>query len=499
MIPPEHLHRFDAYLDGTLPEEELSALEAVLREDAELRAAFVRYAQLPSDLAIEMRARAAGDRLLQQIQPPRRLSWVASLLTLAAGILLALGVTLLWPRAVAPEEIAWLVNAQNAEWAEDGEPGPLRPGTHLHLERGLVALRFASGARVVLEGPAEAELLSPLRMALTQGKIGASIPESAHGFTVLSPRGEVIDLGTEFGVAVNADGATNVHVFEGEVIAKDPTGQHNLFRDQSAQIDAQGLRVDRLGQEGVPFVRAIVPPPLIAPRTLRLDFRKTQDGTLRDENGQGIGLTQRLPGTGGRFAEQSPNLRLIPGSGRLELTTTNSDINRQVNLDQGEYLGICLSELGFTGDEDFEVGVRIPNIPALKRVGQFGVYAGTRSDANIRGGLISRKDHGEYTIFHVNNQDGVDRDSHFLGLFTTGDEIRIRLKRTAGKYGLTVENLTTGAASTLVIPHPTWLDGQKDLYVGLFGANTQSELRRTLRIEEFRATVWTRHTRPGKM
>jgi hypothetical protein len=504
MTPQDLLDAFDAYLAGTLPDEQVPTLEAALRDDPAARAAFVRYLQLHADLAVEMRARQAGDRLLKTLDsspepvpapsPRSPGRWLGPILVLAASVAILLGVAF-WPRPAAPEEeIAWLVNAQDCEWS-DGEPGPMRAGTTLKLDRGLAALRFRSGARLVIEGPAELKLVSSLGVELIRGKVGARVPESAHGFTVLSPRGEVIDLGTEFGVGVGQDGATDVRVFEGQVIARDKAGAQSLWRDQAARIDEDGLRVDRMPPAGEPFVRAIVPPPAIVPRTLKLDFRAAVAGSLRDVAGQGIGLTYRLPGTGMKYATGSPNLRLVPGDGRLELTTTNSDINRQVNLDQGEYLGIRLADLGFTGTEDFEVGVRIPDIPALKRVGQFGVYAGTRGDCNIRGGLISRKDHGEYTIFHVNNNEGRDRDSHFLGLFTTGDEIRIRLKRTAGKYALTVENCTTGAGSTLVIAHPTWLDGATDLYVGLFGANTQSELRRTLRIEEFTATVWTRRSK----
>jgi hypothetical protein len=53
-----------------------------------------------------------------------------------------------------------------------------------------------------------------------------------------------------------------------------------------------------------------------------------------------------------------------------------------------------------------------------------------------------------------------------------------------------VDNLTEGSSSTLTIPHPEFLDGEADLYVGLFGANTQSDVRRTLVFKEFAVTVW---------
>ena len=65
------------------------------------------------------------------------------------------------------------------------------------------------------------------------------------------------------------------------------------------------------------------------------------------------------------------------------------------------------------------------------------------------------------------------------------------LKRTAGRYTLTVENLTRGSTTALTIRHPEFLDGDANLHVGLFGANTQSSVRKTLIVKEFQATVWT--------
>src|SRR5439155_3091977 len=111
------------------------------------------------------------------------------------------------------------------------------------------------------------------------------------------------------------------------------------------------------------------------------------------------GLTHRLPGTGSRLPEHDPNLRLDTARSLLELTTTESDINRQFKLHQGEYLGVRLADLGFTGKEDFAVTANIPDIPALEFIGQFGLYAGARSNKNIRGGLLAtrRGEPGQYT------------------------------------------------------------------------------------------------------
>jgi hypothetical protein len=224
-----------------------------------------------------------------------------------------------------------------------------------------------------------------------------------------------------------------------------------------------------------------------------LTFDRPDAGGIRDANGAGTGLTHRLPGTGRRLPAHDPNLRLDPAKGHLELTTTNSDLNTQYRLYHGEYLGVRLADLGFTGPEDFAVTVKIPNIPALEFVGQFGLYVGTRSNRSIRGGLLSsrRQEPGQYTQFLVNNDEGRDTDPNKVGLLATGTDLRLTLKRTGGQYALTVENLTDGSASTLTIRHPEFLDGERDLFVGLFGANTQSEVRKTLIIKEFAVTVWT--------
>jgi hypothetical protein len=239
------------------------------------------------------------------------------------------------------------------------------------------------------------------------------------------------------------------------------------------------------------FVRAIVPAPVVTPRTFRLNFDRAVPETIADVAGQGVGLTHRLPGTGGRLPAADRNLLLDVVKGQLELTTTKTDINTQFRLDIGEYLGIRLADLGFTGTEDFEVKTTIPNIPALEHVGQFGLYVGSRSDKNIRGGLISRREPGEYTQFLVNNADGNDADINRVGLHSPGTDIRLTLKRAGGLYSLVAENRTSGSTTTLTVRHPEFLDADHDLYVGLFGANTQSNVRKTLVVKEFQATVWT--------
>jgi hypothetical protein len=515
------------YLDGVLDEGGLEELEAYLRADERARQYFVRYARLHTDLHLEVRARGAGARALQCIEglsadhckignlpaaagagpgadgARRRRVLTPTRLGIAAGLVVAIAAGWWLVQEVEgpnrPEDegaIAWLINAQDCTWLGPGPTGNLQPGRALLISRGLAEIHFRCGVRIVLEGPSALELVSAKSVRLTSGTLTARVPPTAIGFAVLSPHGKVIDLGTEFGVHAD-NGSTEVYVFEGKVEAlpsyadQRPAPTLNLTEHQSAQIAGGQVKVRPAPGAQNKFVRAIVPPPVVEKRTRRLLFDRPAKEGIRDRAGLGTGLTHRLPGTGKAVAGRDGNLRLNPDKAQLELTTTKTDLNTQYQLDRGEYLGLRLADLGFSGKEDFAVTVTIPNIPALEDVGQFGLYAGARSDRNIRGGLIGHKEAGQYTQFLVNNKDGCDMpDICKVGLLSTGTDLRLTLERTRGKYALTVENLTSGSTSTLTIRHPDFLDAENDLYVGLFGANTQSEVRRTLTFKDFQATVW---------
>ncbi len=137
------------------------------------------------------------------------------------------------------------------------------------------------------------------------------------------------------------------------------------------------------------------------------------------------------------------------------MTTTRSDLNKQVGLDVGEYPGFRLADFGFTGAEDFAITAEVSDIPRLEVVGQFGLYAGARADRAIRGGVLRQPEADRYSLFLVNNDGGVDRDTNEVGLTATGDHLRFALGRTGGDYSLLVENLTRRSTNTLTIAPST--------------------------------------------
>jgi hypothetical protein len=530
-LPREFHNLLDEYCSDLLDEPGLRRLEAYLLENEDAQREFVLYFQMHTDLEFTVRAQHAASAALEQVdhvstaaptrgeradsQARRTPSLVAASVSrwalVAAGFFIAVmgfafGNIVRWHGKGSPAplvavrppsaNVAWLVNAQNCRWDDSHSEKPgrdMQAGKVLRLRHGLAEIEFDRGARLILQGPAGLELISGNAAKLLYGALTARVPDQARGFTVFSPHGRVVDLGTEFGLAIDKNGGTAVRVFKGMVIAspnQTVTESLTLHANQSARIDDRTVAL-KAAADDPGYVRSIVPPPVVTPRTRALDFARPTSGTLLDGEGVGTGLTHRLPGTGISLPERDTNLRLNATASELKLTTTRSDINTQVGMDSGEYLGFRLKDMGFTGDEDFAVSATIPKIPGLERVGQFGLYAGTRSDRNIRGGLISQPEPDRYLLFLVNNKDGIDSDLYEVGLTSSGDDMRLTLRRVAGAYSLVVENLTRKSSSTLSIAHPMFLNGERDLYVGFFGANTQSDLRKTLTIKDFGVKVWT--------
>ena len=85
------------------------------------------------------------------------------------------------------------------------------------LQEGLLELQMDSGVEVLVSGPTTFQLLGSNNFRLLHGTLMADVPRNAIGFEVLTPTVKVIDLGTRFGVHVNADGVSQTHVMQGVV------------------------------------------------------------------------------------------------------------------------------------------------------------------------------------------------------------------------------------------------------------------------------------------
>lgn len=209
----------EAYLDGSITAPQLQRLNAVLLEDAESRRHFVEVLNVDSALA----ALAAGWTLEQEapraVRPQDRgakrhhrpSAWIAAA---AACVMLSLGICW-WQGTQQP-----FAAVQQAAGVAGMVVGTSLRGEWHELPAGTVSLTTARGTRVVIEAPAEFRFESAQRLRVKRGRLAADVPPAAKGFTVITPSGDAVDLGTRFGVDVPASGAAEVHVFQGEVITK---------------------------------------------------------------------------------------------------------------------------------------------------------------------------------------------------------------------------------------------------------------------------------------
>ncbi len=173
--------------------------------------------------------------------------------------------------ARASSGAARVTGVVNCEWPEGVTPlkfgDALALGDRLRLNKGLVQLTFDMGAKVVIEGPSDFVVASANSATLDAGRIAAVVPKSGRGYTILTPTAEVVDLGTEFGVTVNDQGASEVHVFEGDVVARPRRGGASgaelihAQKDEAIQFDAARDEGRKILADSAKFIRRLLPAP----------------------------------------------------------------------------------------------------------------------------------------------------------------------------------------------------------------------------------------------
>jgi Concanavalin A-like lectin/glucanases superfamily/FecR protein len=237
----------NALVDDTLTEKQTTRLTGWLSESADARQFYIRATGLSASMysyASEMQTEAP-DSLPMPGKSTRRWKWVVGLLAMAALLVL-----MIWMRsaknpgdvaraqpspspstdtpAADDEFVAQLTGSKECRWASGTTPiqalAQLRQGQRVELASGFAEITFDCGAQVVLEGPASLDVISAWSATLNRGKLRASLPPEAMGFSIKNPSVEVVDLGTEFTMFTDASGAaTDVLVLKGEVEAAPST------------------------------------------------------------------------------------------------------------------------------------------------------------------------------------------------------------------------------------------------------------------------------------
>lgn len=234
---------FNRVADGIASEADEERLGLVLRSSSEARRAYREFMGLHSALHWDYVAVAVPESAPNLSHPvshslaTARVRWAGAFFAgIAVATAAAIAVVVFWQnhspnaqyRDVAieakPDVIAaLLVDNVDAEFAEKLGPVGVRfgPGEY-ELRKGLVHLRFAQGADMILAGPARFCLTDAQNVQILVGKARVIAPSTAKGFTIATRAANYIDLGTEFGLCVDPDGGSDLFVFDGQVNVADP-------------------------------------------------------------------------------------------------------------------------------------------------------------------------------------------------------------------------------------------------------------------------------------
>lgn len=155
------------------------------------------------------------------------------------------------------------------------------------LQQGYAELMLNNGVQLMLEGPITLDFKSSDLVHVLEGNLVANVPEQAIGFTVLTPSSEIIDLGTEFAIAVTENGASEVHVLQGEVKARGLQEKHfvNLYKDDARAFDVH-QQMSIIASEPKRFLRSLPGKSATNPAFLHWSF--DDKSPLTAASGQGF-------------------------------------------------------------------------------------------------------------------------------------------------------------------------------------------------------------------
>jgi hypothetical protein len=216
-------------------------------------------------------------------------------------------------RVVAIDGAAWQADA--AEYAVNDS---VAAGDVLSLASGLVEISYEDGTAVVLEGPVSFEVQAATDGRLTRGRITATLGGSRKGFAVHTPSAVITDLGTQFGVEVDAVGRTDVRVFEGlvelaAVASGGAAAPTRLAAGNAAEVDGAGRITLVDAPTPKKFVLSVPKPAPRPPKPRDYRWNDANAGTLHADPFIGSGpLAGTTPSSRGGTGEAA---WLAPDSG----------------------------------------------------------------------------------------------------------------------------------------------------------------------------------------
>lgn len=274
-ISRENWQSIEYLVNGECSDDDVRALEEMLRGNPAAQKVMLDYCQLHLDLALEIALEASSDAVIEYIVQTAKPTPISGssrgVLSRLAALAASLQVSLLWLsvgglliicsgffgwslrdekarhadlaiKAQSPmAPAAYLTMSNGCSW-DDGltsishQVGSVvQAGNELALYEGIAEFRLSSGVELSVEGPASLVIISPTSLVLQYGKLTATVPWRVADFRLLAGACRVTACDAEFGVVMAGVGL-EVHSFAGEAILT-PSPYSGVSQDPANMLD----------------------------------------------------------------------------------------------------------------------------------------------------------------------------------------------------------------------------------------------------------------------
>ncbi|MEW4564839.1 hypothetical protein AB1K70_20025 [Bremerella sp. JC770] len=251
-VSPEVSLLIDRCVSDQATPEQWQALDKLLAVDDEALAYFVAYSDLNASLLVSSPSIADGPPT--PVNGPsstgiRKGFWrnsaraFATLLACSIAACLVIFVTV-W-KSTGPTARIVFSTAQDLEidgrYAERtfADQGTLR------FSKGSIGLAMTAGVDLIIEGPAEVQIVNRNHLRLLSGRLIADAHDESEAISIEMPRCTISDQGGRFGLASFAGQPDSIAVFQGKMHVSQKRKSHTLRKGDAVQIDADG-HVSRL-------------------------------------------------------------------------------------------------------------------------------------------------------------------------------------------------------------------------------------------------------------
>ena len=273
----------DSYCNATATEPEVAALESLLASSADARREFLAYSLVHGQLPAAAEARpgyvAVANVFPEVSLPPRRsfvggMGWLGRVAVVLVTLTAAVAAVAWSPRWAAANRKPPLATIMDLRFAVTSDPETtLREGQALEAERlairsGAMKLTLRNGVTIMMNGPADLELVDDMTALLHEGNVVVRVPKGMSGYRLSTATTEVLDLGTEFAVRAGGNLVTDVQVYEGAVIASRTSSAggrafpHRVEAGQAVRFaPTSEVEPDEIPYSEARFLRSMPPEP----------------------------------------------------------------------------------------------------------------------------------------------------------------------------------------------------------------------------------------------